>query len=75
MIGVVAFEASPLTAFLEASATAVGVGMVLGGFAAGFAGVLAGRPRDELEYQVLKVGYFVAAFCLVMRWVDVMGTI
>lgn len=69
------FEASPMTAFLEASATAVGVGMVLGGFAAGLAGVLTSRPRGELEHQALKAGYFFAACCLIMRWAEIMGTI
>jgi hypothetical protein len=68
-------EASPVTALLEASATAVGVGMVLGGFAAGLVGVLIGRPRDVLEGQVLKAGYFFAAFCLVMRWAEILKTI
>jgi hypothetical protein len=71
----VEFEAGPITVFLEASATAVGVGMVLGGFAVGLAGVLMGVPRDHLEHGALKAGYIVAAFCLVMRWADIVATI
>jgi hypothetical protein len=71
----VEFEASPVTAFLEASATAVGVGMVLGGFAAGLAGVLVGAPRDHVEYSALKAGYVLRAFCLVMRWAGIAATI
>jgi hypothetical protein len=71
----VEFEASPITAFLEASATAVGVGMVLGGFAVGLAGVLMHAPRDQLERGVFKAGYIAAAFCLAMRWADIMATI
>jgi len=67
----VEFEASPITAFLEASATAVGVGMVLGGFATGLVGVLCGTSRDVLELQVLKVGYLFAALCLVIRLADI----
>lgn len=65
------FEDSPITAFLEASATAVGVGMVLGGFAAGLMGVLRGRPQAELEFHVVRVGYLFAAFCLFVRMADV----
>ncbi len=69
------FESGPFSALLEASATAVGVGMVLGGFAAGLVGVLVGRPQDVLERQVLKTGYFFASLCLVMRWADILETI
>lgn len=36
------FDARPVSAFLEASATAVGVGMVLGGFAAACLGSMLG---------------------------------
>ncbi len=69
------FEASPITAFLEASATAASVGMVLGGFAAGIVGVLASMPRDRLEHGALKTGYVFAALCLVVRWIDIARTI
>lgn len=69
------FADSSITAILEASATAVGVGMVLGGFGAGLAGVLVGTPRDQVEYSALKAGYVFAAFCLVMRWADIATTI
>lgn len=61
------FEDSPITAFLEAAATSVGVGMVLGGFFAGLAGVLCGASREDLERQVLTAGYLVAALCFVLR--------
>ena len=64
------FEDSSITAFLEACATAVGVGMVLGGFAAGLVGVLRNTPRDVLELRVLKVGYLFAAVCLLVRLFD-----
>jgi hypothetical protein len=49
--------------------------MVLGGFAAGIAGVLVGMPRDRLEHGALKTGYIFAAFCLAVRWVDIAQTI
>ncbi|HEX2162263.1 MAG TPA: hypothetical protein VHF88_10645 [Thermoleophilaceae bacterium] len=64
------FEESPVTAFLEAAATSVGVGMVLGGFFAGLAGVLCGAPREDLERQVLTAGYLVAALCFALRLVE-----
>jgi len=63
----VEFENGPVTAFLEACATAVGVGMVIGGFVAGLIGVLCGASRDVVELRVLKAGYVFAAFCLVAR--------
>lgn len=69
------FEDGLITAFLEASATAVGVGMVLGGFAAGLLGVLRRTPRDVLELRVLKVGYLFAAVCLLVRLGDLSGII
>jgi hypothetical protein len=69
------FEDSLITAFLEASATAVGVGMVLGGFAAGLLGVLRRTPRDVFELRVLKVGYLFAAVCLLVRLGDLGGII
>lgn len=69
------FEAGPITAFVEACATAIGVGMVLGGFAAGLVGVLRGTARETLELRALVVGYAFAASCLVARLVDVLATI
>lgn len=69
------FKASPVTALLEACATAVGVGMVLGGFAAGLVSVLLGRSQELLERRVLQVGYLTAAFCLAMRLLDIATTI
>jgi hypothetical protein len=71
----VRIEDGTITAFLEASATAVGAGMVLGGFAAGLLSVVVSRSRDELERRVLKAGYFLAAFCLGVRWAEIAGTI
>jgi hypothetical protein len=74
-IETVEFEDSPITAFLEAAATSVGVGMVLGGFFAGLAGVLSRAPREVLERQVLNAGYVVAAFCLVLRLAELIRTV
>jgi hypothetical protein len=69
------FEASLVTALLEASASAVGVGMVLGGFIAGVIGQRTKMSRDELERFGLKAGYGLAAFALAVRLTDVAATI
>jgi hypothetical protein len=66
----VELEEGPITAILEAAATSVGVGMVLGGFVAGLVGVLLKLPRETLELGVLNAGYFMAALCLLVRAVD-----
>jgi hypothetical protein len=71
----VEIEASPATVILEAAATTVGVGMVLGGFVAGLIGVLRGAQGGTLELRALKAGYAFAAGCLVVRVVDVVRTI
>jgi hypothetical protein len=69
------FEAGPVSALLEASATAVGVGMVLGGFAAGLAILLRGSPRDALDRAALEAGYVFAAVCLVLRLAELAQSI
>jgi hypothetical protein len=68
------FEASATTTFLEAAATAVGVGMVLGGFVAGLTGLLSGWDRGKLDFHVFRFGYGGAALCLALRLAD-MATI
>jgi hypothetical protein len=50
-------QIGPLTTLFEGFATAVGAGVVLGGFAMGIFRVLARRPREELEAKVLIDGY------------------
>ena len=60
----------PLSALLEAAATAVGVGMVLGGFVAGLAGLLRRRTRSEIERSIVVAGYPAAVFCLGVRLVE-----
>jgi len=61
------FEAGPISALLEAFATAVGVGMVLGGFAAGLVALFQRRPRNEAERWAVVAGYVFGAFCLAVR--------
>jgi hypothetical protein len=69
------FEVGPISALLEASATAVGVGMVLGGFFAGLRGLLQESARGRVEQDVVDAGYIGAAFCLVVRLVEMSQTI
>jgi hypothetical protein len=69
------FEVGPLSALLEASATAVGVGMVLGGFGAGLVALLHGSTRSEIEQDIVIAGYPCAAFCLAVRLMELSQTI
>jgi hypothetical protein len=64
----------PVTALCESAATAVGVGVVLGGFAAGVLGTLRGWEADRRDAAVVNTGYitglvmaFVAAIEIVLR--------
>jgi hypothetical protein len=50
-------QIGPLTAAFETVATAVGAGIVLGGFAFGTARHLAGWPRKALEARIVTDGY------------------
>jgi hypothetical protein len=69
------FEPGPISALLEASAAAVGAGMILGGFAAGLAMLFRGGSRDETERAVMGAGYAVGAFCLALRLAELLQTI
>jgi hypothetical protein len=63
----------PWTGMLEAIATAVGCGTVIGGFAAGLVDIALGRPRAPLDRQIMigsYVGGLVGLFLLV---VDIVG--
>jgi hypothetical protein len=68
-------QIGPYTTALEAGATAVAAGIVLGSFAMGIYRLMKKRPRRELEAQVLIDGYvggiigaFVALFDLILRY-------
>jgi hypothetical protein len=55
------------TSFLEAAATAVGYGAVMGGFVASGVGMVTGRARKDLEANALRAGFiggFVGMLCL-----------
>lgn len=65
-------EPGPISAFLEEAAAAVGVGMVLGGFAAGLTGRLLCKASGDLERDVLSGGYLAASICLGLRLVELL---
>jgi hypothetical protein len=50
-------QIGPLTAVIEALATAVGAGVVLCSVAAGIWGLVRGSPRGDLEEDTLVSGY------------------
>lgn len=60
-------EPGTISASLDAAATAIGVGMVIGGFVGGLARLLRGAGRGDLEHSALKAGYLFAVVCLVVR--------
>jgi hypothetical protein len=63
-------EVGFLTMVTEALATAVGAGMLLGGFAAGCAGVVFGWNRPKLDEEVLAGGYIGGTFAVFLALVD-----
>lgn len=60
------------TAAMEGLAAAVGAGMLLGGFAAGSVGSIAGCPRPSLDRWVLATGYFGGAVGVVLAITDLL---
>jgi hypothetical protein len=57
-------SAGLLVALAEEAATAIGTGVVLGGFVAASSGVVNGRSRSEVEDTALRDGYFGAVTVL-----------
>jgi hypothetical protein len=60
----------PISGALESAATAVGAGVLLGGFVAGSLGSIARRPRPQLDNFILDCGYVgggVASFVVVIE--------
>ncbi len=60
----------PLTTTIEALATAVAAGTLLGGLISGTTGLLVGRPRKVLEARTLIDGYAGGAFGAVLALID-----
>jgi hypothetical protein len=63
-------QIGPLTAVLEATATAVGAGVVLGGVAAGILGLVQGASRADVEEKALASGYIGGGIGAALALVD-----
>lgn len=64
-------QIGPLTAMLEAFATAVGAGAVIGSVAVGVRGLWARRSIQDIELQALSGGYVGGAGGAVLALIDV----
>lgn len=60
-------------AVLEAAASAIGAGMVVGGFAGGIVGVALRWPRAKAEREVLRSSYVMGALGLALLAIDILG--
>jgi len=60
-----------LTNVMEALATVVGAGMLLGSFGVGVFGLVARRPRQFLEARVLAHSYFGGILGVALAFLDV----
>ena len=58
------------TGLAEAAATAIGSGMLIGGFIAGSIGTALRRDRKEIDQGVLGGGYFGGMVAAVLALVD-----
>jgi hypothetical protein len=69
------------TSLFESTATSVGYGVVIGGFAAAVLGILVGRSRTEMEADAPRVTFYggsLGMFCLcfdfLMKYGGLQGT-
>ncbi|MEX1141518.1 MAG: hypothetical protein WEB79_04320 [Thermoleophilaceae bacterium] len=67
------FSNGPLTGLLTACASAAAAGIVLGGLAAGFIGVLLSWGREDLDFRVRRAGFWGGAIGLAALLVDGAG--
>jgi hypothetical protein len=63
-------QVGPLTGSIEALATAIGAGSLLGGFAIGSVGTVLGWPRAKLEKWALPSGHAGGVFAVLLGSVD-----
>jgi hypothetical protein len=64
-------QVGPLTMVLEATATAVGAGVVLGSFGSGLVGLLLGDSRAAFEARVLRDGYIGGGAAVLVALADI----
>lgn len=65
-------SAGSATAFMEALASSIGAGAVVGGFVGGLTSFLSGRPTSEPEERALRYGYFGGLVGLVLLAADIL---
>ncbi len=63
-------QIGPATSFIEALATAIGAGMVIGGFLAGWAAIVRKHNRSRLEEWTLMSGYLGGAAAVLLALFD-----
>jgi hypothetical protein len=66
-------SAGPFTGILEAIATSIGTGIVVGGFVTGMGSVVRGRSRTESEEKALYGGYVGGLVGLTVLGIDILG--
>jgi hypothetical protein len=57
--------------YIEAAATAIGAGILIGTFWAATVGLLNGRTRKSVEADSLRYGYFGAVFAVLMLILEI----
>lgn len=68
--GMVFLQIGPLTSLLEATATAVAAGILLGSAGMGAVGIALGWPKRKLEGRALTDGYYGGIFGAVLALAD-----
>lgn len=61
-----------MTGFLEALASSIGAGLVVGGFIGGLGSLLFGRPREESEEEALRGSYVGGVAGLALVAIDIL---
>lgn len=71
MLGFIA-SAGSATAVMEAIASSIGAGAVVGGFAGGLISFVSGQPTSESEKHALRYGYFGGLVGLALLTADIL---
>ena len=64
-------QVGPFTGLFEAVASAVGAGMLMGGFVAGAIGLVRGWPKRQFDRRLLRSSYGGGAFATFFIIVDI----